>query len=154
MVMAKIFKHSYMLNHCNEAFDKARRLDVGDRYLFWKMLKYYLRSGNMEKHSELINKYINNPLIEEDIKYFESFWYLNECGSAYLTQRNIIRSHYCFQSIINTIFNIIKDKDKIAFYNLAIKNCKLKYLYNAILFYDEITKNKYLIDALIKLDLI
>jgi len=154
MVMAKIFKHSYMRNHCNEAFDKARRLDVGDRYLFSKMIKYYLRSGNMEKHSELIDNYIGNPLIEESIKYNEPFWYLNECGCAYLTRRNILQSHYCFQSIINAIFNIIKDKDLTSFYTFCIKNCRLNNLYNTIIFYDGITKNKYLFDALIKLDLI
>ena len=150
--MAKIFKHSYMRNHCNEAYDKARRLDVGDRYLFSKMIKYYLRSGNIEKYSELINNYIENPLIEGNIKYSEPFWYLNECGCAYLTKRNIIRSHYCFKSIIKVIFDIVKEQTD--FYNYSIRNYMLKDLYHTILFYDGIAKNKYLIDALIKLDLI
>ena len=152
MVAAKIFKHSFMRNHWIDAFDKGRKLEEQDKYLLTKMLKIYLRTGNIDKHTELISKQLSHPLIEENIKYSEPLWYLNECGCAYLNNKNIILSHYCFKNIIKCLFCIIKDQ--VDLYNFSLRRYMLKDLYHTIAFLDDIAKNKYLINALIKIDLI
>ena len=152
MVAAKIFKHSYMIDNYILAFDKARMLDVGDRYLNAKMAKIYIRSGNIEKNLELMKEFVSDPLTEENIKYSETLWYLNECGCAYLIKKNIIRSHYCFKSIINIFLAIVKDQ--VDFYNFCLRRYMLKDLYHTIVFLDGITQNKYLVQALSKIDLI
>ena len=152
MVAAKIFKHSYMRNLWIDAFDKGRKLEVQDKYLMSKMLKIYLRTGKIDRHMELINRYVSHPLIEENAKYTEPLWYLNECGCAYLNNKNIILSHYCFKNILNSILNIIKDQ--VDLYNFSFRRYMLKDLYHSIVFHDDIAQNKYLIKALIKIDLI
>ena len=86
MVAAKIFKHSYMIDNYILAYDKARMLDVGDRYLNAKTAKIYLRSGDIEKNSELMKEFVSDPLTEENIKFTETLWYLNECGGAFLNK--------------------------------------------------------------------
>ena len=152
MLVAKIFKHGYMRNNSVLAYEKARQLDLGDRYLNAKMAKMYLRKGEIEDNLKLMKEFVNDPLIEENIKYTETLWYLNECGSAYLVKKNIIRSHYCFKNIIKVFLAMIKDQ--VDFYNFCFRKYMLKDLYNTIIFLDGIAKNKYVIQALIKIDLI
>ena len=152
MILSKIFKHSYMINNCILAYDKARLLDVGDRYLNAKMAKIYIRSGDIEKNLEIMKEFVNDPLIEENIKYIETLWYLNECGCAYLIKKNIIRSHYCFKNVINIFLAIIKDQ--VDFYNFCFRRYMLKDLYYTIVFLDGLAKNKYIINSMIKIDLI
>ena len=152
MIIAKIFKHSYMINNCILAYDKARMLDVGDRYLNAKMAKIYIRAGDIDKNLEIMKEFVNDPLIEENIKYIETLWYLSECGCAYLIKKTIIRSHYCFKSIINVFLAIIKDQ--VDFYNFCFRRYMLKDLYYTITFLDGIAKNKYIINSMIKIDLI
>ena len=152
MVAAKIFKHSYMIDNYILGYDKARMLDVGDRYLNAKTAKIYLRSGDIEKNSELMKEFVSDPLTEENIKFTETLWYLNECGGAFLIKKNIIRSHYCFRNVINVFLAIIKDQ--VDFYNFCLRRNMLKDLYHTIVFLNGIAKNKYVIQALIKIDII
>ena len=152
MVMAKILKHSYMMDKCILAFDKARALDLGDRYLNAKLAKLYIREGQIEKNNETMKLFVSQPLTEENIKFSETLWYLNECGCCYLTKKNILRSHYCFQNVVNVFLNIIKDQ--VDFYNYCLRRYMLKDLYHTIVYLDGMANNKYVFLAISKLDLI
>ena len=152
MVLSKIFNHSYMRNHAIQVYDKARKLDVGDRYLNAKMAKMYLRKGEIEQSVQMMCRFVPPPLVEENIKFIEPLWYLNECGSAFLINKNIIKCHYCLKNIIKIFSGI--NKDQIDFYGYCLRKYMIKELYNTIVFLDGIANNKYLIEAIIKLDLI
>ena len=152
MVAAKILKHSYMIDNCISAFDKGRLLDLGDRYLNAKMAKMHIRNGNIDKSTEVMRLFVAEPLTEENIKFSETLWYLNECGCCFLTKKNIIRSHYCFQNVIDVFLNIIKDQ--VDFYNFCLRRYMLKDLYHTLVYLDGMAKNKYVLLALSKLDLI
>jgi peptide alpha-N-acetyltransferase len=152
MVAAKIFKHSYMMDKCILAYDKARLLDLGDRYLNAKMGKIYARESQIDKSLEVMKLFVADPLTEENIKFSETLWYLNEMGCAYLTKKNILRSHYCFQNVIDVFLNILKDQ--VDFYNFCLRRYMLKDLYHTIVYLDGMAKNKYVLQALSKIDLI
>lgn len=152
MVAAKIFKHSYMMDKCILAYDKARLLDLGDRYLNAKMGKIYARESQIDKSLEVMKEFVADPLTEENVKFSETLWYLNEMGCAYLTKKNILRSHYCFQSVIEVFLNILKDQ--VDFYNFCLRRYMLKDLYHTIVYLDGMAKNKYVLQALSKIDLI
>ena len=152
MVLSKIFKHSYMRNHAVQAYDKGRRLDVGDRYLNAKMAKLYLRTGNIEKNLEMMREFTNDPLVEENIKYSDPFWYLIECGCTYLINKNIIRSHYCFKNVMKLFLGI--EKDQVDYYNFCLRKYMLTDLYHTIVFLNGIAQNNYLIQSITKTDLI
>ena len=152
MVAAKIFKHSYMMDKCILAFDKARLLDLGDRYLNAKMAKIFIREGQIKNNDEVMKLFVPQPLTEENIKFSETLWYLYECGCSYLIKKNIIRSHYCLQNVINVFLNIIKDQ--VDFYNYCFRRYMLKDLYHTINYLDGMARNKYVLNTLSKLDLI
>jgi hypothetical protein len=152
MLAAKILKHSYMMDKCILAYDKARLLDVGDRYLNAKMSKIYIREGDIQKTNETMKEFVEEPLSEENIKFSETLWYLNECGCCYLVKKNILRSHYCFKNIVDVFLNILKDQ--VDFYNFCLRRYMLKDLYHTIVYLDGMAKNKYVLFAISKLDLI
>ena len=141
-----------MIDNCILAYDKGRKLDIGDRYLNAKMAKIYIRNGYIDKSAEVMKEFVTEPLTEENIKFSETLWYLNECGCSFLTKKNIIRSHYCFQNIIDVFLNIIKDQ--VDFYNFCLRRYMLKDLYHTLVYLDGMAKNKYVLLALSKLDLI
>ena len=152
MIAAKILKHSYMIDKCILAFNKGRLLDVGDRYLNAKMSKIYIREGDIEKSTEIMKEFVGEPLTEENIKFSETLWYLNECGCSYLTKKNILKSHYCFKNVVDVFLGIIKDQ--VDFYNFCLRRYMLKDLYHTIVYLDGMAKNKYVLLAISKLDLI
>ena len=152
MIAAKILKHSYMMDKCILAFDKARQLDLGDRYLNAKLAKIYIREGQIEKNNEVMKLFVTPPLTEENIKFNETLWYLNECGCCYLIKKNILRSHYCFQNIINIFLSIVKEQ--VDFYNYCLRRYMLKDFYHTITYLDGMAKNKYVLQSLSILDLI
>ncbi len=152
MIASKILKHSYMMDKSILAFDKARQLDLGDRYLNAKLAKIYIREGQIEKNNEVMKLFVPQPLTEENIKFSETLWYLNECGCCYLTKKNILRSHYCFQNIINVFLIIIKEQ--VDFYNYCLRRYMLRDFYNTITYLDGMAKNKYVLQSISKLDLI
>ena len=139
MIASKILKHSYMMDKSILAFDKARQLDLGDRYLNAKLAKIYIREGQIEKNNEVMKLFVPQPLTEENIKFSETLWYLNECGCCYLTKKNILRSHYCFQNIINVFLIIIKEQ--VDFYNYCLRRYMLRDFYNTITYLDGMAKN-------------
>jgi hypothetical protein len=116
------------------------------------MAKMHIRNGNIDKSTEVMRLFVAEPLTEENIKFSETLWYLNECGCSFLTKKNIIRSHYCFQNVIDVFLNIIKDQ--VDFYNFCLRRYMLKDLYHTLVYLDGMAKNKYVLLALSKLDLI
>ena len=113
-----------MIDKCILAFNKGRLLDVGDRYLNAKMSKIYIREGDIEKSTEIMKEFVGEPLTEENIKFSETLWYLNECGCSYLTKKNILKSHYCFKNVVDVFLGIIKDQ--VDFYNFCLRRYMLK----------------------------
>ena len=152
MILAKIFKHSFMSENYIYAFNKARLLDVGDRYLNAKMGKLYAREGKIQQSIDTMKEFVSEPLTEESITSYQNLWYLYECGCSYLQNKNIIKAHYIFQNIVNTVLFIIKDQ--FDFYNFCLRRYMLTDLYHTIVYFDSLAKNKYACLALSKLDLI
>ena len=152
MLKSKIFKHSYMLNLCLLSYDKARNLDFGDRYLNAKYAKINCRLCNVEESLNIMNEFVKDPLIEENVDYFQCLWYEYECGKSYLQKKQIINSHFLFKSILGTFTSIVSDQAD--FYNFCLRRYMITDLYRTIHYLDTISKNKYVYDTIQKLDYI
>ena len=152
MLKSKILKHSYMLSLSLNAYDKARNLDFGDRYLNAKLAKIYSRNGQVDLGLNIMNEFVKDPLIEENVDYFQSLWYEFECGNAYLQNKKIVNAHFLFKSILSTFTSIISDQTD--FYNFCLRRYMISDLYKTINYLDKISKNKYVYDTIMKLDFI
>ena len=112
MMKSKIFKHSGLYEKAADAYEKAKKLDLGDRYLNAKHAKKYIRMNNVEKSNEIMKDFVREPLLDENIDHFQCMWYETECAMAYLRNGNIIRAHRLFNSIIHHFNTIMEDQVK------------------------------------------
>lgn len=65
LVKARIFKHVGDLKEAAKIMDEARQLDLSDRFINSKSVKYFLRSGQMEKAEKtaiLFTKVFDKPI--------------------------------------------------------------------------------------------
>jgi peptide alpha-N-acetyltransferase len=54
MIKAKILKHSGSFQHASEEMDRARKLDLQDRYINSKCAKYMFRAGRIENAEKTV----------------------------------------------------------------------------------------------------
>jgi tetratricopeptide (TPR) repeat protein len=110
MLKSKIFEHSGLLDKSADAYEKARKLDLGDRYLNAKYAKKYVRLNNIEKSNEIMKEFVRDPLHDDNIYNVQCMWYEIECAYAYLRDKNIIRAHRLFNSNIFHFTTIVEDQ--------------------------------------------
>ena len=61
IVKAKIYKHFYNYKEAYLSADKARSLDLADRYLNNKTIKYALRNDQQKQSDVLIRMFLRDP---------------------------------------------------------------------------------------------
>lgn len=115
MVKSKILEHAGLFDKAAEAYEKAKKLDLGDRFLNAKHAKKHIRVANVEKANEIMKDFVRDPLLEENIDHFQCMWYETECAYAYLRNRNFIRAHRLFDSV-SIHFNTILEDQVFIFY--------------------------------------
>jgi tetratricopeptide (TPR) repeat protein len=143
MVKSKILKHAGLLVDSAAAYEKAKRLDLGDRYLNAKYAKIYARMGDVTKSVEIMKEFVRDPLTDENIEHFQCMWYESECGYAYLRnkEKSILRAHRLFKSIISHFQTLIEDQ--FAFYNYNLRRYMLNDFAKTIDYMDRIQDTKY-----------
>ncbi len=141
MVKSKIFEHAGLYEKAAEAYEKAKKLDIGDRYLNAKHAKKYLRISNVEKANEVMKEFVRDPLIDENIDHFQCMWYETECAYAYMKNKNFIRAHRLFSSIAHHFNTIIEDQ--FDFYNYCLRRFMINHFAKVLEQMDNIMNNKY-----------
>lgn len=110
MIKSKILKHGGMLKEAAQAYDKAKKLDLGDRYLNARYAKIYTRMGDVNQSVEIMKEFVRDPLNDENAEHFQCMWYEAECGYAYLLNKNILRAHRLFKFIFIHFSTLIEDQ--------------------------------------------
>jgi tetratricopeptide (TPR) repeat protein len=92
MTKARILKHAGNIKEAAEMMDKARKLDLKDRYINSKCAKYQLRNGENEKALKTVGLFtraetVGGPLA--DLLEMQCIWYLTEDGEAYARRGNL-----------------------------------------------------------------
>lgn len=141
MVKSKIFEHAGLYEKAAEAYEKAKKLDLGDRYLNAKHAKKYVRLSNVDKANEIMKDFVRDPLVDENIDHFQNMWYETECAYAYLRQKNFIRAHRLFNSIAVHFNTIIEDQ--FDFYNYCLRRFMINDFAKVLEHMDKILNNKY-----------
>ena len=152
LVKSKILKHCLYLNENVDCLEKAKNIDLSDRYLNAKHAKSLLRVENVEKSEEVMKEFVKEPLLEENCEKYENMWYQTEVGKAYLKKGKILFSHKMFRGIYVNFNQMYEDQSD--FYNYSLRRYILNDFYKIILYMNRICENKFLINALFYFDLI
>lgn len=152
MAKSKILKHGMMLEESAQTYGKAKTLDLGDRYLNAKYAKIFARLGDIDKSVEIMKEFVRDPLSEENVDYYQCMWFESECANAYLQNGKILHSHCLFKALLKHFVSMVDDQSD--FYNFCLRRYMVNDLYNTIVYFDKISKNKYVYQSIAKLDLI
>ena len=152
LVKSKILKHSLYLSENVDCLEKAKNIDLSDRYLNAKHAKSLLRVENVEKSEEVMKEFVKEPLLEENCEKYENMWYQTEVAKAFLKQGKILFSHKMFRGIYVNFKQMFEDQSD--FYNYSLRRYILNDFYKIILYMNRIWKNKFLLNALFYFDLI
>ena len=152
MIKAKILKHNLLFEEAALAMGKAKDLDLSDRYLNAKHAKAVLRKGDVDESSNIMQEFVKNPLVEENMLRYQCLWFKVESGMAYLKQGKLLMAHRMFKGILDNYKEMFEDQND--FYNYSLRRYMLSDFYNLINYMRRMYKNKIVISSLFNLDLI
>ncbi|KAH7039659.1 NMDA receptor-regulated protein 1-domain-containing protein [Microdochium trichocladiopsis] len=126
MTKARIFKHQGNTQKASEIMDQARNLDLKDRYINSKSVKYMLRNNENEKALKTFALFTrsdspNGPLAE--LIDMQCMWFLSEDGEAYVRRGDVALALKRFHTIYN-IFDVWQE-DQFDFHSFSLRKGQL-----------------------------
>lgn len=150
MTRARIWKHYGNTHRASETMEKARTLDIRDRYINTKAAKYQLRNNenatalsNMSKFTR--NEAVGGPL--GDLHDMQCVWYITEDGEAYLRQGKLGLALKRFTAIYN-IFEIWQE-DQFDFHTFSLRKGQIRAYVDMVRWEDHLRDHPYFTRAAI-----
>lgn len=139
MTKARILKHRGDIQKAAEAMDKARKLDLKDRYINSKAAKYQLRNNENEKALKTVGLFtraetVGGPLA--DLLDMQCVWFLTEDGEAYARSGNIGLALKRLQAVAN-IFDVWQE-DQFDFHSFSLRKGHIRAYIDMIRWEDHI----------------
>lgn len=86
ILKGRILKHIGLLDEAAKVVDEGRQLDLQDRFINCKAVKYYLRSNNIDKAVEIVSLFTKNENSVngvKDLHLVEASWFIVEQAESY-----------------------------------------------------------------------
>ena len=127
MTKARILKHHGNISQAAETMEKARTLDVRDRYINTKAAKYQLRNNDNEGAITNMGRFTRNEAVGGalgDLHDMQCVWFITEDGEAYLRQGRLGLALKRFTSVYN-IFEIWQE-DQFDFHTFSLRKGQIR----------------------------
>ncbi|ORX57911.1 putative N-terminal acetyltransferase [Piromyces finnis] len=151
MLKARIYKHAGDLETAMNIMNEARELDLQDRFVNSKCVKYMLRNGNIdeaEKTAGLFTK-VDSPSPLADLTEMQCTWYEFEKAMAYKNKGdNGLALKLLHQ--INKHFNDIYD-DQFDFHVYCLRKSSFRAYIDLLQYEDKIKSHPYFFRAAVAL---
>ncbi|KAI3639229.1 hypothetical protein MIR68_002759 [Amoeboaphelidium protococcarum] len=126
MLKARVLKHLNRLTEAAEFMNTARLMDLQDRFLNTKAVKYYLRADMIDEAEDCINLFTKNGNFEEkamDLVEMQCLWYIIERANSHLRlkQYGLALRYYHY---VCTVFEEICD-DQFDFHAYCLRKLTL-----------------------------
>ena len=110
MMKARMLKHLLRMEEAVEAFEEARYIDLGDRYLSARSVKYHIRINEFEKAESimaLFSKEVNNEL---NVHQMQCMWYELAFAQAYYKKGMLPNALQMYSYVHRHFHNIYSDQ--------------------------------------------
>ncbi len=128
LLYGKVLKHTDKLDKAVECLEHARKMDLGDRYLNSKAVKYHLRVGDLDKAKEVIALFLKPNDLEKqmaDLSEIQCIWFDLEVGRC-LRSKGDLRGALSYFTRVCKLFDEFVD-DQLDFHNYAIRKMNFRY---------------------------
>ncbi|KAK7429283.1 hypothetical protein QQZ08_004093 [Neonectria magnoliae] len=127
MTKARILKHEGNLQKASEMMDRARKLDLRDRYINTKAAKYQLRNNENDKALKTVGLFTRADTVGgpfADLLDMQCIWYLTEDGESYARQGNTGLALKRFHAV-SFIFDVWHE-DQFDFHSFSLRKGQVR----------------------------
>lgn len=144
MARARIWKHYGNTHSASESMEKARTLDIRDRYINTKAAKYQLRNNENAAALNTMSKFTRNEAVGGplgDLHDMQCVWYITEDGEAYLRQGKLGMALKRFTAVYN-IFEIWQE-DQFDFHTFSLRKGQIRAYVDMVRWEDHLRDHPY-----------
>ena len=127
LTKARIWKHYGNIQRASETMEKARSLDVRDRYINTKAAKYQLRNNENDAALTNLSKFTRNEAVGGalgDLHEMQCMWFITEDGEAYFRRGKLGLALKRFTAIYN-IFDVWQE-DQFDFHTFSLRKGQMR----------------------------
>ncbi|ORY57440.1 NMDA receptor-regulated protein 1-domain-containing protein [Pseudomassariella vexata] len=144
MTKARIWKHYGNTQKASETMDKARNLDLKDRYINTKAAKYQLRNDETTKALETLGLFTRNdspggPLA--DLLDMQCVWFMTEDGEAQARKGNVGLALKRFHTVYN-IFDVWQE-DQFDFHSFSLRKGQIRAYVDMVRWEDHVREHPF-----------
>lgn len=145
LVKGKLLKRAGHIEDAIKAVNKARKLDLSDRFLNNKTVKYLLRGDQIEEAERTIALFSKERENELNIHEMQSMWYELELGESHFRQEQYEKTVEQLNYIEKHLREMYNDQSDFHFYCMCKMN--LNIYIDFLKFTDELMSSKLLLRA-------
>lgn len=144
MNRARILKHMGHLSGAATTMDRARELDLRDRYINTKCAKYQLRNDDNDAALKTMSKFTRNEVVGGtlgDLIEMQALWYLTEDGEAHARRGRLGLALKRFHTIHN-IFETWQE-DQFDFHSFSLRKGQIRAYVDMIRWEDRLREHPF-----------
>ncbi|KAJ2703541.1 hypothetical protein H4218_000225 [Coemansia sp. IMI 209128] len=147
MVKAKILKHAGDVSGARNTMDFARQMDLKDRFVNSKTVKYMLRNNDVEEAEKMMVMFVRDDAAHkiQEIVDMQAIWYMHERGDAYRRLGDIGRAlkqyhqvQFCFDSYQRVQFD---------FHSYSLRKATVRSYVDILQWEDQVYSHNTFVDA-------
>lgn len=144
---ARIFKHAGNIQECSRFFEKAREMDLADRYLNTKSVIHLIRSDQVDKAVNVVGLFISKD-IDDPLNHLidmQCNWFVQELAESYHRTGNLGMALKRFLNIDKHFNDFIEDQ--FDFHTYCLRKMTLRAYIKMIRHVDNIFEHKFYLTA-------
>eukprot|EP01133_Synstelium_polycarpum_P019469 gene19469-23316_t len=146
VIKAKLLKHAGDLRTASSEYERARKLDLADRYLNTRSAKYALANDEREKAEEIFTHVIDkSDTVMFNISEFQCMWYETALGQSFMRTgdyNKALKTLYLVEKHFNEFID-----DQFDFHHHIQKKLTMRAYVSFMRWEDSVFKNKPFQDA-------
>lgn len=149
VLKARIYKHAGDPYTAFAFMNKARKLDLADRYLNTKCTRYALRAGKIADAHRIVKLFLREPAELSSLYDMQCCWYELCAGDSYAAQGDLKNALTKYVAVDNHFDEITEDQQDFHSYCLR-KNTLVPYV-DMIRFQDTLRSHRYYFQGAVKI---
>lgn len=146
-IRGRIFKHAGALQKAAECLDEARKMDLADRYMNTKCVKYFLRAGRLTEAEDLVYLFTRdgNKGGIQALYEMQASWYELESADTFLRAGDLSKALKRYRAIRRHYDDMVEDQ--FDFHTYCLRKVTLRSYVDMLRMEDRIRQQGAYIDA-------
>jgi tetratricopeptide (TPR) repeat protein len=147
-----ILKRVFQFRESEIAYSKAKKLDVGDRFLNAKHAKAAIRAGNYKDGEKVMHEFVKGTIDDESLDHTQTTWYILEVAFSNLRNGEYASADRLLNSLLSVFHSIFEDQ--FDFFNYCLRRNMVNHLVESMEYMDRVFDHSHLYKGLEAIDVL